>query len=415
MAKQPDSLFDLSAEASAKADGLPAEAVFSVSEFLDFANELLSARDAQVQGEIVEAKDHPTGFYFTLKDPEAEAVMDCYLSPYAYRGLGIPLERGMLVRLGGIGNIWKKKGRFSFRVETVALAGEGSLRKAYEALKKKLQEEGLFDRKRPLPEFVSRVGLITSKTGAVIDDFRRNLLPLGMEVYHYDVRVEGAAAVGQIKRALAWFDAHAPLVDVLVVIRGGGSMEDLQAFNDEYVVRGVFGSRVPTVVSIGHDRDVPLSQMAADASGSTPTATAHVINRTWSPLTETLPRLSQRLAYSYEAALSSAAADADGLTHRLAVHLGRITGAGNLLAQRLAHGLDRIGSRIGQLQESVGSSERHLDASNPERLLRLGYSIVTDEAGAVIRGTGQLRRGQFVRTRLTAGAFLSEVKELQSE
>lgn len=405
MPKQPDSLFD------GTADG----AVFSVSEFLDFTNELLGARDAQVQGEIVEAKDHPTGFYFTLKDPAVEAVMDCYLSPYTYRGLGMPLERGMLVRVGGVANIWKKKGRFSFRVETVALAGEGSLKKAYEALKKKLQEEGLFDRKRPVLPFVRSIGLITSRTGAVIDDFRRNLLPLGMSVLHYDVRVEGASAVPQIRRALEWFNAHADRVDALAIIRGGGSMEDLQAFNDEFVVRGVFGARVPTVVSIGHDRDVPLAQLAADASGSTPTAAAHIINATWAPLTEQLPRLAQRLAYAYDAALATARADTDGLAHRLAVHLGRVAGAGNLLAQRLSGGLERVGARIGQLREAITAHERHLAAANPERVLRLGYSIVTDEAGAVIRSARQLRAGQTVRTRLAQGAFAAEVNEVSSD
>ncbi len=384
-----------------------------MSEFLDFANELLGARDFSVQGEVVEAKDHPTGFYLTLKDPKVEAVLECYVSPHVYRAFGVPVERGMLMRIGGIPNIWKKKGRFSFRVETLALAGEGSLKKAYDALKKKFQDEGLFERKRPLPDFISRIGLITSRTGAVIDDFRRNLMPLGLRIHHYDVRVEGAAAVGQIKQALSWFDSHAPLVDALVIIRGGGSMEDLQAFNDEHVVRGVFGSRVPTIVSIGHDRDVPLAQLAADASGSTPTATAHVVNKTWAPLTERVPRLAQRLAYGYEAALSSSRADVDAFTHRLAVHLGRLAGAGKLLHTRLAHGLQRIGARIGTLQEQVAAHERHLDASNPERLLRLGYSIVTDDAGGVIRRVGQIRQGQALTTRLTDGSFTAEVKTIE--
>jgi len=405
MPKQPDSLFD----------GLPGEAVFSVSEFLDFTNELLGARDASVQGEVVGAKLHPTGFYFSLRDPQAQALMDCYMSPYAYRGSGVVLEDGMLVRVGGIASVYKPKGRFSFRVETVALAGEGSLKKAYEALKKKLQEEGLFDRKRPLPPFVARVGLITSRTGAVIDDFRRNLLPLGLSVVHYDVRVEGAAAVPQIRRALEWFNAHADRVDVLAIIRGGGSMEDLQAFNDEFVVRGVFGARMPTVVSIGHDRDVPLAQLAADASGSTPTAAAHVINATWSPLTEQVPRLAQRLTYAYESALSAVRADADAMTHRLAVHLGRVAGAGDLLAHRLAAGLERVAARIEQCKEAVAAHERHLAAASPERLLKLGYSIVTDDTGAVIRSARQLRQGQAVRTRLAHGAFTADVKTLESE
>lgn len=390
------------------------ESVFSVSEFLDLANELLAQRDFQVQGEVVQVSDHPTGFYFTLKDPAAEAVLECYLPRYAYRGLGFALERGMLVRVGGVASVWKKRGKFSFRVEEVALAGEGSLRKAYEALKKKLAEEGLFDRKRPLPPFVRRIGLITSRTGAVIDDFRRNLSPLGMQVLHADVRVEGAQAAAQVRSALERFNACAESLDVIVIIRGGGSLEDLAAFNDEFVVRAVFGARVPTVVSIGHDRDVPLAQLAADASGSTPTAAAHLVNATWAPLTERLPMLSQRLAFSFDGLLATANADADALVHRLAVHLGRIIGAGELLRERLSGALDRIGSRIAQCRETVAAAERHFAASDPERLLRLGYSIVTDASGAVIRSAAQLRPGAEVSARLARGAFHAEVKRIES-
>lgn len=404
MTPRPDSLFD----------GIP-EAAFSVSEFLDVTNELLGARDVVVQGEVVGAKSHPTGFYFSLKDTTAPALMDCYMSPYAYRGSGLTLEDGMLVRVGGIASVYKPKGRFSFRVETLQLAGEGSLKKAYEALKKKLSEGGLFERKRPLPEFVTRIGLITSRTGAVIDDFRTNLARLGMRVLHYDVRVEGAQAVGQIRQALEWFNAHADRIDVLVLIRGGGSLEDLQPFNDEWVVRGVFGSRVPTIVSIGHDRDVPLAQMAADASGSTPTATAHIINDTWSPLTQRLPRIAQQLAYAYDGALTGVRADVDALQQRCAVHAGRIVNHGRLLEQRLRHGCERIGARIAQLKETITNYARHMDAASPERLLRLGYSIVTDDVGAVVRGVGQLRHGQVVHTRLASGTFAAEVKELRSE
>jgi exodeoxyribonuclease VII large subunit len=166
-------------------------------------------------------------------------------------------------------------------------------------------------------------------------------------------------------------------------------------------------------VSIGHDRDVPLAQLAADASGSTPTAAAHLVHATWSPLTERVPRLAQQLAYGYDAALSSARADVDALTHRLTVHLSRLAGAGELLHTRLAHGLQRIGARIGTLKEQVAAHERHLDASNPERLLRLGYSIVTDAAGGVIRRVGQIRQGQALTTRLTDGVFTGEVKTVE--
>jgi exodeoxyribonuclease VII large subunit len=383
--------------------------IFSVSEFLDFANELLGAHDFSVVGEVVEAKDHPTGFYLTLKDPQAEAVLECYASPYVYRAFGVPIERGMMIKVGGAAGVWKKKGRFSFRIQTLELAGEGALKKAYEALKKKLQDEGLFDRKRALPEFITKVGLVTSKTGAVIDDFRRNLAPLGLTIVHCDVRVEGATAADQIIRALTRLNLTD--LDVVAVIRGGGSMEDLAAFNNEHVIRAVFGSRIPTIVSIGHDRDVPLAQLAADASGSTPTAAAHIVNASWDRL-RTVEQTAQRIEYAYESALAGTRADMDGHTHRLAAHLGRLAGLGRELEQRLVSALDRVGHGIAHMRQAVQAGERHLAAASPERLLRLGYSIVTDPTGAVIRSAAQLRTGQTVSTRLAKGSFVSEVQKV---
>ena len=341
----------------------------SVSEFLDLANELLGKQEFAVQGEVTGAKSHPTGFYFSLRDPEANALMDCYLNPYAYRSSGIRLEDGMVVRVGGVASVYKPKGRFSFRVETVEAVGEGSLKKAYEALKRQLAAEGLFERKRPLPAFLSDVGLITSRTGAVIQDFRNNLVSLGLRVLHHDSRVEGASAPGQLLNALAWFNGHTDRVGSLVIIRGGGSLEDLQAFNDERVVRGIFAARVPTIVAIGHAPDVPLAQMVADAVADTPTAAAHLVNDTWSPLTTDVPALASRLSYGFRAALDSCTARVDALA-------------------------------------------RHLEASDPERLLGLGYSIVTDRKGAVIRSSGQVAPGESVRTRVAKGAFTSTVDEV---
>lgn len=383
--------------------------VFSVGEFLDVINELLGVQDFQVLGEVTGAKSHPTGFYFSLKDPQSGGIMDCYMSPYAYRGLGIPLEDGMQVQVGGAPAIYKPKGRFSFRVETIALAGEGALKKAYEALKKKLADEGLFDRKRPLPEYIQRIGLVTSKTGAVIDDFRRNLAALGLRVFHCDVRVEGAQAVGQITQAITRLNLVN--VDIVVVIRGGGSLEDLAAFNDERVVRAVFGSRVPTIVSIGHDRDVPLAQMAADASASTPTAVAHMINASWDRL-RNVDHVARRLEYAFSSRLASVRADVASHTQHLMIHLGRLSGRGRELAHQLTAAFERVGHGIAHIRQVIESAERHLAASSPERLLRLGYSIVTDESGAVVRTIKDVRPGQHVHTRLAKGAFTAEVRDI---
>lgn len=390
------------------------DAIFSVSEFLDLTNELLGQRDFTVLGEVTEAKALPSGTYFTLKDQTADATLSCYMSPYQYREAAVPLEPGMVVRVGGIASVYKPKGRFSFRVEVLEPVGEGSLKKAYEALKKKLTDEGLFDRKRELPQFVSRVGVITSRSGAVIDDFKKNLLKLGMHVLQYDVRVEGATAAGQIRRALEWFNAHPDRADVLVIIRGGGSLEDLQAFNDEWVVRGVFGSRLPTVVSIGHDRDVPLAQLAADASASTPTGAAHCINDTWSRLTTDVPMLSSRLMHGYEALIAANTADVRSLTHRMAVHLARLSGRGAQLRQRFLGGAERLGDRIRSMQNQIDVAARRLESANPERLLGLGYSIVTDASGAVIRSVDRISEGQELTTRVARGTFTSAVKRVES-
>lgn len=387
--------------------------VFSVGEFLDFVNEIFNARDFFVRGEVVGARPHPTGTYFSLKDMNGGGILDCYMSPFIARGLGFAIEDGMEVKIGGTPSIYKPKGRFSFRVESLEIAGEGSLKKVYELLKKKLSEEGLFDRKRPLPEFIRRVGLITSKTGAVIDDFRRNLFPLGLRILHADVRVEGAQAVNQITRAIHAFDRRSQDIDVLVVIRGGGSMEDLQAFNNEQVVRAVFGARVPTLIAIGHDRDVPLAQMAADASASTPTATAGVINASWDRL-RNIEQTAHQLQYAYEAALASHRADVVAHTNRLATQLTRLVGHGRELTQQLVHGLGRIGDGITRISQTITAAERHLAAANPERQLRLGYSIVRDHSGVLIRSVTQLRAGMMVNARLHAGSFTSEIKEVQS-
>ena len=340
--------------------------------------------------------------------------MDCYLNPYAYRGLGIVIEDGMQVKVGGAPSIYKPKGRFSFKVETLEPVGEGSLKKAYEALKKKLEAEGIFERKRPIPEFIGRVGLITSKTGAVIDDFRRNLLQAGLKVYHRDVRVEGTAAVGQVVHAIDAFNRDAKPIDVLVVIRGGGSMEDLQAFNNELVVRAVFGSRVPTIVSIGHDRDVPLAQMTADASASTPTATAVLINASWDRL-QNISGQADALSYAMERGIAAQQSRLDTAWHRLDGFVQRVVGAGRRLQERMRVALERVGQVIERTKQTVLHAERTLASVSPERQLRLGYSIVSDAVGSVIRSVGDLRHGQTVTTRLAKGSFTSEVKDLQSD
>ncbi len=364
-----------------------AEKIFSVGEFLDLINEMIGGETAFIQGEITGAHVHQTGFYFSLKDQKNNALMDCYMSPHAYRGLGVVVEDGMEAKISGVSAIYKPKGRFSFRVETLEPAGEGSLKKAYELLKKKLEGEGLFARKRSLPEFISRIGIITSRTGAVIDDFRTNVAKLGLLLYMKDVRVEGIQAVDQILGALKYFHRSSTPLDVLVVMRGGGSLEDLQPFNNEHVGRAIFASRIPTIVAIGHDRDVPIAQMVADVAPSTPTAAAMLINQSWERLSRQLPQFSQDIVHSFESILASIRPDASLMFHGYSAALDR-------------------------LKQRIASHDAYLESVNPEKNLKLGYSIITNETGNVVKNSADLHIGQSVTARVAKGTFTSRVEKI---
>jgi exodeoxyribonuclease VII large subunit len=361
--------------------------VFSVSAFLDYVNEVLNLENISVKGEISGWKIHPTGIYFSLKDKEDGSVLDCYMSPYVYRGLGLNVEDGMEVKVGGIPSIYKPKGRFSFRLEMMELVGEGSLKKAYELLKRKLQEEGLYDRKRPLPEFIRKIGIITSRSGAVIDDFRKNIDKLGHDMYLYDVRVEGARAVNLITNAVKWFNKNKPDLDVLVIMRGGGSLEDLQAFNHELVCREVFASKIPTICAIGHDRDVPIMCLVGDAATSTPTAAAMLINKTWDRLRESLLQYERELFHGIEGLVQDVRSRAD--------------------MTNILHILERA---LGSVVERMQGYGTYLESANPERNLQLGYSLIRDNTGKVVTKAARLKKGDQITAQLAEGLVAAEVQ-----
>ena len=159
--------------------------------------------------------------------------------------------------------------------------GEGALKKAYDKLKQKLEKEGLFssEKKKPIPEFPQRIGLITSETGAVIHDFLNNLGKYGYQISFVNSRVEGQIAVQGLLLAITYFSGKE--IDVLVIIRGGGSLESLQAFNNEALVRKIADFKIPVICGIGHDKDVSLASLAADKAVSTPTAVTALLNRAW--------------------------------------------------------------------------------------------------------------------------------------
>ncbi|MDP3795103.1 MAG: exodeoxyribonuclease VII large subunit, partial [bacterium] len=411
------------------------ERVFTVSDFLDRVNAILKAEDVFVRGELSGMQLLPSGLYFALKDKEDGSVLQCYMHPRLYRASGVTLEDGMEVKIGGSPNIYKPKGKLSFVAQTIELVGEGSLKKAYELLKQKLEREGLFSRKRELPEFVHRIGIITSRTGAVIDDFRRNLAPLGFQLYLKDVRVEGAHAVDEIVGALNWFGRAALDLDVIVLMRGGGSLEDLQAFNNELVAREFFALGVPTIAAIGHDRDVPIASLAGDRATSTPTAAAMLINSTWERLRLQVPELRRALVADFEHTLKSRRLWVDRAASALVSQVGRVFATYRQMAELLVAVLGRleqrthalkkerheVARRLAQLfseavakkKERLTLYDTYLEGVSPERNLRLGYSILTNKAHKVVRSAEDIAKGDLVRATLHKGQFTARVEDVQ--
>ncbi len=254
--------------------------VLSVSAFLDLVNQTLSFALplVVVEGEVSSFKiNQGKWVFFDLKD--ATSTVSCFMPVYS---LKVDIEDGMLIRVAASPNI-TKWGKFSLTVRTIELSGEGAVKKSFELMKARFEAEGLFatERKRSLPEYPARVALITSAQAAAYNDFLTIISERWphLQLDHIQVQVQGADAPDQIAAAITQFNSTAAndagdLHDVLVLIRGGGSAEDLQAFNHEDVVRAVYGSKVPTLVAIGHEDDVTLAELSADVRGATPTDAA---------------------------------------------------------------------------------------------------------------------------------------------
>ncbi len=250
----------------------------SVSQAVALINQTLEAAlpAVLVDGEVASFKVSKGKYvYFDIKDETS--TLNCFMSLFAMR---VPLADGMTVRLAAEPKLtaW---GRFSLTVRAVQPLGRGSLRRSFEILKDKLASEGLFapERKRPLPKFPQRVGVITSTDAAGYRDFLKVLESRwgGMELSVANVLVQGLEAPGQIVRAIEYFNGLAEPPEVTVIIRGGGSADDLAAFNDEPLVRAVAASRVPILIGVGHETDVSLADLAADLSAATPSNAAQLL------------------------------------------------------------------------------------------------------------------------------------------
>lgn len=361
--------------------------VFSVGLYLDLVNEIVSSTSARIQGEVGQCTKRGNAIYFSIRDPKDKAVLNCFMWLSNYNLSGVEIAEGMEIIVTGYSEIYKPTGRLALRTSSIELVGEGELKKAYDKLKSKLDAEGFFDpsHKKSMQPFPRRIGLITSKEGAVIHDFLNNLDRRGYDISHYDSRVEGVKCVPDLIAGLRHFKKMD--LDALVVIRGGGSLESFIPFNNEAVIREMRTLPFPIVAGLGHDRDIPLFSLAADVMTSTPTAVTSILNASW----------------------KEAEYQIDLFEHRLLSGLRNIT-------SDIKQGLDRsreamrtgLASIITEVHTFLDLAENTLRHADPHRQLKLGYSIARS-GGKIIRSITDIKKGNIVTTEVSDGSFDSRV------
>ena len=377
-------------------------------------DEILS--QACVRGELSNFKAHSSGhLYFTLKDEGA--VISCVMFRSDAMKLRFRPESGMKVILYGRVSLFPKSGQYQIYVTAMQPDGVGALAVAYEQLKRRLHEEGLFDpaHKQPLPNYPHRVALITSPTGAAVRDMTRILgrrWPMA-EVLVCPVRVQGEGAAEEIAQMLDYVDKH-QLADVIITGRGGGSLEDLWAFNEEIVARAIYRCTIPVISAVGHEPDVTISDYVADVRAATPSNAAEIAVQDEAAIRSALRQLQLRLEQAEGRKLTQLRQRLDALAQkpvmkRPEAYLQQQELQLEMLRQRLEH------AGTGVVQKNALRFQRaaaKLDALSPLKVLSRGYAMVTRE-DAVVRSVTQLEPGDPVAVALSDGTVQCTVDAVQ--
>lgn len=390
------------------------EKVLSVGDFLATINSCLSNLSANVKGEISSMDIRERYLFFTIKDATDDSSMNCFMWTRDYELSGIELEEGLEIIAHGTPEIYAKTGRFSFRTDAIELVGEGALKKKYGELKKKLASEGLFDivRKKALPIYPQKIGLITSKDGAVIHDFQTNLGRFGYKIIFVDSRVEGMMAVKDLISAISYFRDKS--VDVLVIIRGGGSLESLQAFNNEALIREIVDFPLPIVCGIGHDKDVPLFSLVVDKAESTPTAVAREINRSWEEAILKINQNESNILNKYQLSLSDKKYLIDQSMSQIKHYYQKMLQIFESFNQIIEKVFSSFTYTLKYSKDNIDNFVKSLEQNNPERQLKLGYSIMFS-AGKVVKSINQVTKNDVLKSKLKDGEIVSIINKINKE
>ena len=354
----------------------------SVSELTGEIKSLLEGNflDISVEGEVSNASTSRSGHtYFTLKDEDAQ--LSCVIWSGVNRRLNTDLVDGQHIVAGGDIQVYPPHGKYQLIVRSLEQAGKGKLQEAFEKLKKKLKDEGLFDdvHKKPLPQFPFRIGVITSATGAAFHDVRDTLerrWPMAEVLLHH-ASVQGVNAAPELVKAINWFNDRQN-VDLLIIGRGGGSLEDLWPFNEEAVARALFDCSLPTISAVGHEVDFSISDFVADARAATPTQAAILATPDVNEVRMFTDDLSTRLHNSMDERISTQKERIQQLvqSHALKAVKQKVSSNHdrvNYLTDRLQH---RQEVHVMQKREQVSNLRHRLELQNPNAALEQGYSRI---------------------------------------
>jgi exodeoxyribonuclease VII large subunit len=394
----------------------------SVTDLTRYIREIVESdeilRDTWVLGEISNLTRASSGhIYLTLKD--AGASLKCVIWKTSAARIRVNLQNGMAIEAHGAVGVYEPNGVYQFYVDVVRVAGEGLLYQEFLRLKARLESEGLFEetRKRPIPAFPRILGIVTSPTGAALQDMLNTLrkrFPL-VEVILAPTPVQGDEAPPEIVKAIQGFN-HAPRPpDVILVARGGGSLEDLWAFNDERVVRAIAGSQIPVVTGIGHETDFTLSDFAADLRAPTPTGAATLATPDRADLRVGLDRLEMRLSASAQRQMSTTRSALATQQMRLerASPLRRLQDERQNLDQ-WSERAQRALAHLVELRRSnwQGAADR-LQALNPLAILERGYAVVQQPDGSILQRISQAQVGQPIQVQLADGRFDADITQIE--
>jgi len=393
---------------------VPPDHVYTVSRLQSEVRDLLESgyRNVWLEAEISGHRRYPSGHhYLTLKDENAQLSAVIWRSVAAR--LAVAPEDGLAVRVRGTLTVYPPRGNYQILVDRLEPLGEGPLQARFEQMRRRLEEEGLFDpaRKRPVPAFPRRMGVITSPAGAAVRDVIRvsgRRWPL-LEIVVIPVRVQGATAKDEIAAAIRHADRKR--FDLLLVTRGGGSLEDLWAFNEEVVARAVFEASTPVVSAVGHEVDVTICDLVADVRAATPSAAAELVTPDRDEVHHALDLRRARMGKALA-----------GAARELRLRLDRIAAARcfrrpDAIVRDGERRVDEIAARLGRAAKAavkdfrsrLGTIGGRMEALSPLRVLARGYSV-TFRDGRVVRRSSDLKPGDRIRTRLAEGEIESTVE-----